>query len=157
MARKTAMYAIETEGRDKGKVFFLTELPASRGEDWAARVILALMASGVNLPDDFASLGMAGLAQLGLRALAGLKWDVAKPLLAEMFDCIELIPDPKKTHVRRPLIDDPEDIEEIRTRLELRMEVWKLHMGFLEAAFQSLDVGVREAAASVKTIRTSAK
>jgi hypothetical protein len=144
MARKIVNFTVTGEGRDKGKLFLLTEMTASKGEAWATRVLLALMASNVNLPENFADLGMAALAELGIRALSGLKWDVAAPLLAEMFDCIEIIPDPKKTHIHRPLIE--EDVEEIQTRVILRMEVWKLHMGFLMAVIPSLEGTVKRAA-----------
>jgi hypothetical protein len=144
MARKIVNFSITSEGRDKGKLFLLTEMSASKGEAWATRVLLALMASNVNLPENFSDLGMAALAELGIRALSGLKWDVAAPLLAEMFDCIEIIPDPKKTHIHRALIE--EDVEEIQTRVILRMEVWKLHMGFLMAVIPSLEGTVKRAA-----------
>jgi hypothetical protein len=144
MARKIVNFTVTGEGRDKGKLFLLTEMTASKGEAWATRVLLALMASNVNLPENFADLGMAALAELGIRALSGLKWEVAAPLLAEMFDCIEIIPDPKKTHIHRVLIE--EDVEEIQTRVILRMEVWKLHMGFLMAVIPSLERTVKKAA-----------
>jgi hypothetical protein len=144
MARKIVNFSITSEGRDKGKLFLLTEMSASKGEAWATRVLLALMASNVNLPENFTDLGMAALAELGIRALSGLKWVVAAPLLAEMFDCIEIIPDPKKTHIHRGLIE--EDVEEIQTRVLLRMEVWKLHMGFLRAVMPSLEGTVKKAA-----------
>lgn len=135
MARAVENYKVTDQNRDFGKVFVLTELPASRAEAWAARAILALMASGVDLPENFERLGMAGMAELGIRALSGLKWEVAKPLLDEMFECIQIMPDPNKPHVVRPLIE--QDIEEISTRGKLRMEVWKLHTGFLKAVAKS--------------------
>jgi hypothetical protein len=134
--RKTAQYKVEEKGRDQGKVFLLTEMTARQGEEWAMKVLLALMASNVNLPEGFENLGMAALAQMGLKALTGLKWEVLEPLLSEMMQNIEIIPDPAKTHVHRPLIED--DIEEILTRLKLRAEVWNLNMGFLAAVAPSL-------------------
>lgn len=137
MARKIVQFHVTDEGRDKGKLFLLTEMTASKGEAWATRALLALAASNVNLPDGFASLGVAALAELGIRALSGLKWEVAAPLLAEMFECVQIVPDPKKPHVYRELIE--EDIEEIKTRMILRMEVWKLNLGFLMAALPSLN------------------
>lgn len=143
MARKTAVYKVKHEGRDKGKQFLLTEMDAEQGEAWAIRVLLALMASNVSLPDGFENLGMAAVAQMGLQAISGLKWEVAKPLLDEMFGCIEITPDPKKTHVHRALLSEPADIEEIRTRFDLRIEVWQLHMGFLTAVLPSLKSRVK--------------
>jgi hypothetical protein len=136
--RKTAQITVADEGRDKGKVFLITEMPSAQGEAWATRALLALMANNTNVPENFVELGMAGLAELGLRALSSLRWEVLSPLLDEMMGCIQTIPDPKKTHVIRPLIDD--DIEEISTRLKLRMEWWELHMGFLAAVAPSISL-----------------
>lgn len=136
MARHIANVTIEDKGRDQGKLFVIREMPAEQGEAWAARAILAIMAGGVELPENFETLGMAGLASLGIRSIAALRWEIAKPLLDEMFDCIQIVPDKKKTHVSRDLIED--DVEEIPTRYKLRLEWWKLHMGFLTAVLPSL-------------------
>lgn len=132
MARTTVNYTVTDDNRDHGKTFVITEMPASQGEAWAARALLALMGSGVQMPEGFEHAGMAGMAELGIKALAGLKWEVAEPLLAEMFECIKIMPDPSKPQVVRNLIE--QDIEEITTRVKLRTEVWKLHTGFLKAA-----------------------
>lgn len=131
MARATATVTITDDNRDKGKVFLITEMPASQAEEWAARAILALIQGGAELPAGFETTGMAGLAELGIKALAGLKWELVKPLMAEMFGCVQIIPDPAKPAVVRGLID--QDIEEVPTRIKLRAEVWKLHTGFLKA------------------------
>ena len=53
MARKVSNYTVTKEGRDLGKTFVITEMPASRAEAWATRALLALMAGGVELPDGF--------------------------------------------------------------------------------------------------------
>jgi hypothetical protein len=157
MARKIAQWTVTDEGRDKGKVFLLTEMPASRAEAWATRVLLALMGSNTNLPENFADMGMAGLAELGLKAIAGLKWEVAEPLLEEMLQCVQIIPSPGKPQVVRALVES--DIEEILTRFKLRVEVWKLHMDFLQAVAPSFSTGIKSAAASMNrpNTRTSQK
>ena len=144
MARATLNYKVTDEGRDKDKVFVLTELPASKAESWAMRAILALMAGGVEVPEGFDRMGMAGMAEIGIRALSGLKWEVAEPLLAEMWSCVQIMPDPSKPHIVRNLIE--EDIEEITTRVKLRAEVWKLHTGFLKAVAPSISGGSPAAA-----------
>lgn len=136
MARQTANYTVTDDGRDRGKVFVITEMPASKAESWAMRALLALMAGGVEVPDGFERMGMAGMAEVGLRALTGLKWEVAEPLLAEMWGCVQIMPDPSKPHVVRALIE--EDIEEVVTRIKLRAEVWKLHTDFLKAVAPSI-------------------
>ena len=51
MARTVSNYTVTDEGRDNGKVFVLTEMPASRAESWAMRALLALMAGGVEVPE----------------------------------------------------------------------------------------------------------
>ena len=153
MARNTANYTVTDEGRDQGKVFVLTEMPASRAESWAMRALLALMAGGVEVPPGFDRMGMAAMAEIGIKALVGLKWEVAEPLLAEMWSCVQIMPDPSKPHVVRNLIE--EDIEEITTRIKLRAEVWKLHTGFLKAVVHSISEGSRPAAASKKGSRNT--
>ena len=152
MARSTVNHTVKDEGRDSGKVFVLTEMPASRAESWAMRALLALMSSGIEVPEGFDRMGMAAMAEVGIRALSGLKWEVAEPLLQEMWDCVQIMPDPTKTHVVRRLIE--EDIEEIATRVKLRAEVWKLHTGFLKAVAPSIS-GDSPVAASKRALRNT--
>jgi hypothetical protein len=126
--RKTEIVKIADEGRDKGKVFVLTEMPPSRSEKWALKALLALAKSGVEMPAGVAESGFAGVAVMGVKALSGLSFADAEPLMDEMFGCIEIRPDPRNPDVVRPLIED--DIEEIVTRVKLRVRVLELHMGF---------------------------
>ena len=86
-----------------------------------------LARSGVLLPDDLTGSGFAGIALLGLRALSGLRFEDAEPLLDEMFGCVQFMPD-KRPQLARALIED--DIEEVATRMRLREEVMALHTGF---------------------------
>lgn len=132
MARKTATVTISAEGRDKGKVFVLTELSAYEAEDWAGRALFALMNAGVEIPDNIAEAGLAGVAAMGLKAIAKLPFDSAKPLLDKMMGCIQIQPSPTVT---RALI--PDDIEEVATLLQLRKQVLGLHMDFSMAAAPS--------------------
>jgi len=131
VSRNTKLIVIE-DGRDKGKAFVLTELPAARAEKWALRAFLGLAKSGVEVPDEVAGMGMAGIATLGLKALGGIEWAYLEPLLDEMFTCVQRMPDQRQPEVVRALIDD--DIEEISTRLRLRKEVFGLHVDFSKAA-----------------------
>lgn len=127
MARKEATIVIEAAGRDQNKIFRLHEMPASQAEAWATRLLLALGKSGVEVPEGFLSMGMAGIAAIGIRAIGNLQWDVARPLLDEMMSCIRIQPGPNPAIVRA-LIED--DIEEVATRMRLRDEVINLHLGF---------------------------
>ena len=106
MARKTATVTISEDGRDSGKTFFLREMPATQAEKWAIKALIALSKSGVDVPEDIAESGMAGIALIGLKALSGINFSDAEPLLDEMFQCIQLIPDPNRPQVMRGLIDD---------------------------------------------------
>lgn len=153
MARNTINYPIDDNGRDRGKIFVITELPASQAESWAMRAILALIAGGIELPDGFELMGMAGLAEIGIKALSKLSWKDAEPLLAEMWQCIRIMPDPSKPHIIRNLIE--EDIEEIATRVKLRAEVWKLHVGFLKAGALSISQDAPASNQQVRNTKTS--
>lgn len=152
MARNITNFTVVDEGRDKGKTFVLTEMAASRAESWAMRVLMALAAGNVDLPPGFERSGMAGIAQLGIKAISGLKWEVAEPLLAEMWECVQIVPDPTKPHIVRGLIE--EDIEEIMTRVKLRAAIWSLHTGFLTAVAPSIS-GQSPVTAGKKSMRNT--
>lgn len=125
MARKQSTVTITADGRDKGKVFVLTEMSASAAEEWAGRALFAMLNAGVDIPDNLAGAGLAGVASLGINALTRVSFDAAKPLLDEMFSCVQIQPSP---NVTRRLIED--DIEEVATRLQLRKAVLDLHLSF---------------------------
>lgn len=127
--RKEVDITIDAEGRDKGKKFHLTELSAADGEEWAIRAFMGAARSGVQLPDNVREMGLAGIAMLGVKALAGMTYEDARPLLDKMFTCVEFI---SSKGVTRPLADG--DIDEISTRIRLRKEIIELHTGFFKAA-----------------------
>lgn len=135
MARKVVTITIDLPGRDNGKVFLLTEMSALKAEKWAARALLVLARSNMQVPDDITSTGMAGIAMLGIHALAGVDFTQAEPLLDEMMSCVEYIPDPARPQVKRHPWED--DIEEVRTFIRLREEVLSLHVGFSIAELRS--------------------
>jgi len=149
MARTVKNIRIEDEGRDLGKTFVLTELPASRAEAWAIRALMALVAGNVDIPAGVERMGMAGMAEVGIKAIGGLKWEIAEPLLDEMWACVQILTD---SGVVRPLIET--DVEEILTRVKLRAEVWKLHAGFFPAA-APLPSGSGPAAGAGQNTKTS--
>jgi len=134
MARKVIEYTVLDEGRDQGKVFQIREMSASQAEMWAARALFAMARNGIDIPDDIAESGVAGLASFGVKAICGMSFDDAQPLLNEMMQCVKVMPDPNRPEVVRALIED--DIEEIGTRLKLRKEVLKLHTDFFFGANQ---------------------
>ncbi len=131
MARKEASFIADI-GRDKGKQFLITEMPASQAENWAIKAILAVGNAGIEIPDNLALQGMAGLMAVGYTNLLKIPFDAAKPLLDEMMSCVQIVPSP---NIKRPLIED--DIEEVKTRLLLRKAIWNLHMDFFLGESQS--------------------
>ncbi len=149
MARKTKDVMIGPEGgRDQGKLYILKEMSAAEAERWAFRAFQALAKSGAELPDNVEGAGMAELAAVGFRALSGVSSDQIDWLMTEMMRCITFVPDPAQRMVTRSgsaLIDD--DIEELSTRLRLRMEVFELMTGFSLAAKLSTLTSARTLAA----------
>lgn len=127
--RKTKMVTVEAEGRDRGKVFLVTEMPAMQAEAWAIRAFFALANAGVELEDGYENMGMAGLAYVGLRALTRVRYEDAKPLLDEMMTCVKIVPDPSNPAFARDLVGQ-DDVEEAATLMILRAEVFELHTDF---------------------------
>jgi len=130
MARKIAK--VEIIDRGERKKFLITEMSATEAENWALELFFAMANTGVEIPDDLAEMGFAGLAQIGLSALGKIPFEKAKPLMDRMMECVQFIPDPDNEMVVRFLLES--DIEEVTTRLKLRKEVWNLHTGFLRPA-----------------------
>lgn len=134
MARKIKTITISANGRDKNKVFRITEMPALKAERWALRALQALAASGVELPDNFNAMPLAQMANIGIRALANVPFEVAEPLLEEMMECVEFVPNPKKPDFALALGIQEDAIEEVSTSLLLRKETLLLHVGFFTDA-----------------------
>lgn len=134
MGRKTKRLTIEAEGRDKGKTFLLTEMPAHQAEAWAIRAMGAMVRAGLDLTPDVLESGMVGMAVLGMRALMAAPYADTAPLLAEVMACVKVIM--PAIPEGRPLVEDGngDDIEEVATYLTLRDEVLELHVGFSLAA-----------------------
>ncbi len=131
--RKTEIVQITAEGRDFGKRFIITEMPAMKAERWALRALLALSHAGVEISDDARASGMAGIAAAGLKALHSLDFDEARPLLDEMWECVRVMPNPQNPEIVRPLMRNEmegDDIEEIGTIWHLRERIFRLHTDF---------------------------
>lgn len=130
--RKTLTYKVSAEGRDKGKVFLITEMGARPAHRWAMRALLALLNTGVDIDDTVASAGLAGIAAVGLAAFGKVPYEMAEPLMDELLLCVEFV-DPTKPDVRRPLFEN--DLEEVATIFMLQKEVFSMHVEpFMSAA-----------------------
>ena len=133
--RKEVRYTVQTEGRDFGKTYLITEFSAEKGERFAAKIFFAIMNAGVQLPKGLDKMGMEALAVAGfdliVGALSRISFEVAEPILSEMMEGIQRVPDISRPELTRNLL--PDDIEEISTRLALRREVWSINTSFLPA------------------------
>ncbi len=87
--RKTKTVVIEAEGRDRGKTFLITEMPARQAEAWADRAFLALAHSSMDLPTGMEHSGMAGIAQV-MRLLQDVPIESSEPLLGEMVSALRI-------------------------------------------------------------------
>src|ERR1035437_8361384 len=100
MARKVSTFTVDSEGRDKSKQFLLTGMPATKAEDWAIRVMLALGAANVEIPDGALELAMAALAEIGLKKLFAGASSANMPRLAELMEGLEFVPNLQKPQVK---------------------------------------------------------
>lgn len=132
MARKVERFIVPAAGgRDAGKVFIITEKPAFQAETWANRLLCAMGNARIDIPEGLAGMGMAGIVAIGVQALSGMSFPAVKPLLDEMLECIQFMPDPNKPAILRALNMHADDIEEVATIYRLRRAVFDLHVGFL--------------------------
>lgn len=130
MARRTQTITIEEEGRDKGKIFILTEMPAAQADEWVTRA-MNLLGESAPLNGELAGgAGSADLATLSLRGLAQLR-ALQDPSLYAWRDCVKWQPQDSKLMPQAIHWDSAAcQIEEIRTITRLRMAVLELHTGF---------------------------
>ena len=132
--RRIATYVVADKNRDHGKTFRITEMPADQGERWATQALKLMAEAGKSIPNGALEAGMAGLAAAGVdveadTAAVGLAVAAAlqDPSLDALWDCVQYIHDP--AHPPQPLyVGENCQIEEIKTRRDLRMEVLKLHL-----------------------------
>lgn len=132
MARKVITHKITADGRDKGKSFVITEMSAVQAHKWATKALFAVLNSGVEMPDELASLGLAGLASMGMGAISSIPFAVADPLLDELMTCVQV----EVGSTTRKLFED--DIEEVSTIFELQGKTLQMHLApFITAASQA--------------------
>lgn len=126
MARIQKTIRLDGNDRDTGKVFIITEMAPRDGHKWATRALFALLNAGLEMPDDMANSGLAGLAAMGMSALGKVPVELAEPLLEDLLSCVVVVPDPTRPNLTRADIE--RDIEEIKTFFTLQMEVLKVHL-----------------------------
>lgn len=127
MTLKTLSVTIK-EGRDSGKVFKITEWPATRVEDWALRGAFGLGKAGVEIPSQILELGAPAIAYFVGTQVLKMPSRLGIRLANELMECVKRAEDT----MDRSLVE--QDIEDYQTRFKLKMEVLKLHFGFFASA-----------------------
>ena len=142
---RTRDYKIEQEegNRDSGKTFRITEMASEPAEWWSIKTLQGIAAAGVELPQEVIAAGSLGIKALQdmpnatktkaamaiLTGLAQIERGLLKELMVEMFACVSFV---SSSGVERNL--QPNDIEEISTRLKLRVQWLEQQFGFSLAA-----------------------
>lgn len=131
MARKTKIFVVNDQGRDRGKVFHLTEMSAAQAFKWGWSAARLLIQSGFIMSDEIAAQGIAAMWLAGFMSMLRVDHEEAQPLLAELMSCVQLQPDPMNTFLRPPTSDD---IEEVLTIYRLHEQALTLSINFSEIA-----------------------
>ena len=132
MARRTVTVVIEDEGRDKGKTFILTEMPATAGERWATQAMALIAQGGMSISDAAHVSGMEGLSTVQMAGIAQLK-ALQDPSLDAWWECVRYQHAPNQPPMAI-IQGEGSQIEEISTITFLRMQVLELHTAFFSPA-----------------------
>ncbi|EMY4690300.1 TPA: hypothetical protein ACPZRY_004353 [Yersinia enterocolitica] len=133
MSRKQITYTVEDEGRDKGKEFIITEMSAWDAEELSEEIYRAMGHGEFNsLPADVVSMGVAGLATVGVSVLAAAPASVSRPISDRILSTVEIVITNEGKDITRSI--KPLDFEEISTIRTLKDKVFELNFGFLSLA-----------------------
>ncbi|HDL6888381.1 TPA: hypothetical protein PXL93_004390 [Yersinia enterocolitica] len=133
MSRKQITYTVEDEGRDKGKEFIITEMSAWDAEELSEEIYRAMGHGEFNsLPADVVSMGVAGLATVGVSVLAAAPASVSRPISDRVLSTVEIVITNEGKDITRSI--KPIDFEEISTIRTLKDKVFELNFGFLSLA-----------------------
>ncbi|CRY10540.1 TPA: hypothetical protein ACMY33_001241 [Yersinia enterocolitica] len=133
MSRKQITYIVEDEGRDKGKEFIITEMSAWDAEELSEEIYRAMGHGEFNsLPADVVSMGVAGLATVGISVLAAAPASVSRPISDRILSTVEIVITNEGKDITRSI--KPIDFEEVSTIRTLKDKVFELNFGFLSLA-----------------------
>ena len=122
-----------TEGRDKGKVFYVQEMPLKRLEKWCGRALVAML--GGDIPADIAHTAQVSSAAAFMQVFRGglkaLRWEDAEPLWDALLPCIYVLPKGRE-EAKIQLTDSNLEahICDLTTIVRLRMAVLDCSLGF---------------------------
>lgn len=133
MSRKQITYIVDDEGRDNGKEFIITEMSAWDAEELSEEIYRAMAHGEFNsLPADVVSMGVAGLATVGISVLAAAPASVSRPISDRILSTVEIVITNEGKDITRSI--KPIDFEEVSTIRTLKDKVFELNFGFLSLA-----------------------
>lgn len=121
MGRRETTYTVGMDGRDFGKRFLLTEMPARQAYEWAVRVLTAMINGGAPMPDDLRKAGWPALAIAAITGMRYLRGDDIIDFGNDLMRCVKR----REDKADRDLVDS--DIEEFATFALLQKAVFDLH------------------------------
>lgn len=134
MARKEIPFIVETEGRDKGKEFLITEMSAWDADSLAQDIFRAMGDSNYSsIPADVIAMGCAGLATVGLSVISASSPEVARQLRDRLMSTVDIvITNDGKRQQRK--VNGSLDFEEVSTIRTLLDKVFQVNFDFLTIA-----------------------
>lgn len=134
MARKEIPFIVETEGRDKGKEFLITEMSAWDADTLAQDIFRAMGDSNYSsIPADVIAMGCAGLATVGLSVISASSPEVARQLRDRLMSTVDIIITSEgQRHQRK--VNGSLDFEEVSTIRTLLDKVFEINFNFLTIA-----------------------
>lgn len=134
MARKEIPFIVETEGRDKGKEFLITEMSAWDADSLAQDIFRAMGDSNYSsIPADVISMGCAGLATVGLSVISASSPEVARQLRDRLMSTVDIIITNDGQRQQRK-VNGSMDFEEVSTIRTLLDKVFQVNFDFLTIA-----------------------
>lgn len=134
MARKEIPFIVETEGRDKGKEFLITEMSAWDADTLAQDIFRAMGDSNYSsIPADVIAMGCAGLATVGLSIISASSPEVARQLRDRLMSTVDIIITNDGQRQQRK-VNGSLDFEEVSTIRSLLDKVFQVNFDFLTIA-----------------------
>lgn len=134
MARKEIPFIVETEGRDKGKEFLITEMSAWDADSLAQDIFRAMGDSNYSsIPADVIAMGCAGLATVGLSIISASSPEVARQLRDRLMSTVDIIITNDGQRQQRK-VNGSLDFEEVSTIRSLLDKVFQVNFDFLTIA-----------------------
>ncbi|WP_302421450.1 hypothetical protein [uncultured Citrobacter sp.] len=134
MARKEIPFIVETEGRDKGKEFLITEMSAWDADSLAQDIFRSMGDSNYSsIPADVIAMGCAGLATVGLSVISASSPEVARQLRDRLMSTVDIIITNEGQRQQRK-VNGSLDFEEVSTIRTILDKVFQVNFDFLTIA-----------------------